>query len=221
MNAFSIAPVLPENLPEITRIHLEAFPERALTSLGERCVFRYYQTLLENPRYSLAIGAFRQGKIIGYLFGGETGGLLPLFLKKNAGYLAFYLLTHPWLLAKPIIRRRVSLAALVLNRWRHKPQLSRMRRLYKTYSVLVIAVDPAAQQRGAGRCLMDSAEQDASDRGYTRMHLSVDLDNTCAIQFYEHLGWVRDGETNWNGSMNKILVPAAEAWMTPAQPALS
>jgi lincosamide nucleotidyltransferase A/C/D/E len=54
-------------------------------------------------------------------------------------------------------------------------------------------VDPAVQGGGLGRMLNDAAIAAASDLGYVDLRLHVIEHNTRGQQFWEHLGWTRDG----------------------------
>ncbi|HMK10995.1 MAG TPA: GNAT family N-acetyltransferase [Acidimicrobiales bacterium] len=54
-------------------------------------------------------------------------------------------------------------------------------------------VDPVAQGEGLGRLLNDAAIEAAARLGYTDLRLHVIEHNTRGQQFWEHLGWARDG----------------------------
>lgn len=73
--------------------------------------------------------------------------------------------------------------------------------MYPTFSSLRAAptcvlydlyVDPAARQRGVGRCLMQAAAVEARRRGAVALVLSTARSNRAAQRLYESLGWVRD-----------------------------
>ena len=54
-------------------------------------------------------------------------------------------------------------------------------------------VDPEVQTRGVGRLLNDAALLAARALGYTDVRLHVIEHNIRGQQFWEHLGWRRDG----------------------------
>ena len=54
-------------------------------------------------------------------------------------------------------------------------------------------VDPLAQGQGLGRLLSDAAIAAAARLGYDDLRLHVIQHNTRGQQFWEHLGWTRDG----------------------------
>lgn len=52
-----------------------------------------------------------------------------------------------------------------------------------------MVVDEAYRKHGIGRELLHAVLQWAKDKGATRAQLLVDLDNTAAVGYYNHLGW--------------------------------
>ena len=57
-------------------------------------------------------------------------------------------------------------------------------------------VQPSARQLGAGRLLLQAAEQHALGNGFARMDLTTAKTNQAAQSLYESQGWVRD-EVFW------------------------
>ena len=60
-----------------------------------------------------------------------------------------------------------------------------------SYSAWVedMIVDTQFRAHGVGRALLNAALTWAKNKGATRAQLLVDLDNTNAIGYYDHLGW--------------------------------
>ena len=56
-----------------------------------------------------------------------------------------------------------------------------------------IAVDPAAQRRGAGRSLLAALLDLARTRGALDAHLEVRVDNVAAVRLYARAGFVESG----------------------------
>jgi len=76
----------------------------------------------------------------------------------------------------------------------------------KAFGILSIAVAPTAKRQGVGSLLMQRCEQNAREWRAQRMHLTVAVNNCEAIQFYEQLGWEKEGEAaQWKGGMFKRL----------------
>lgn len=196
-----------EDLGEVTRVHMAAFPKGALTLLGPEAVRRYYQWQLQGPHDVTASGAFMGNQLIGFSFSGVFRGATAGFLKQNRKFLAVHLLGHPWLVANPLIRERMNFSARILRRnKRRENSTGSPEGKIRSFGILAIAVDPQAQGSGVGRTLMAEAEQVAKIQGFTQMHLTVNTDNHQAIKFYEKLNWERSStQSGWTGSMKKAL----------------
>ncbi len=194
------------DLPDVARVHLAAFPHSATSRLGREAVRRYYHWQLEGPHDHWFRGAWVDGRLVGFCVSGLSRGALSGFLRANRGYLTKALLLRPWLVFNPLIRNRIAMA-LGFLRWRPKyfaavsaaPSVP-------SWGVLSIAVDPEVRGSGAAKALMEDAEAEARRRGFSRMHLTVAVDNGRAIRFYEKLGWVKVFQgSQWNGRMVKVL----------------
>jgi ribosomal protein S18 acetylase RimI-like enzyme len=164
--------------------------------------------VLTGPHEIYAHGAFRDGRLVGFCFGGIAPTAMPGFLRQNTGLLAKRLVTHPWLVADPMFRHRLQrgLQALFARKTAvvQTPPSARKR----PYDILSIAVDPAAQGLGIGRSLMERAQAAARQNGFQVMTLMVNTDNDQAIRFYESLGWERLLMKGvWRGNMENWLVP--------------
>ena len=61
--------------------------------------------------------------------------------------------------------------------------------IYALYDLFVV---PEARRTGAGRVLLQAAEQLAKEHGKARMDLTTAKTNVAAQTAYESLGWVRD-----------------------------
>jgi ribosomal protein S18 acetylase RimI-like enzyme len=205
-NQLMIRNITIEDLQAISDIHLRAFPGSALTKLGLEAVRRYYHWQLTGPHESYSIIAIDNQQIAGFCFGGVFHGALSGFLRINQAFLVRRVMSHPWLLFNELFRSRVKSALLSLKiiRMRKKQSLEVSENKPKSYGILSIAVDPQIQSRGIGRALMLAAENDAIEKGFEQMHLTVSPKNLQAIKFYAGLGWVKKNEP-WSGSMIKYL----------------
>ncbi len=206
-DALAIRPLAAGDLPAAAALHLRAFPDSALTALGRESVRRYYDWQLTGPHEAIALGAFVDGALAGFFFGGLFRGAMSGFLRRNRRHLALRVATHPWLLANPLFRERLTSGLRILRRFSQpaaapgpaapKPRL---------FGILSIAVDPRLHGRGIGARLMQEAEACARQRNFPEMQLTVSPENSQAIRFYEGLGWRKEPPgPAWTGEMRKTL----------------
>lgn len=66
-----------------------------------------------------------------------------------------------------------------------------------------LAVDPRRRTQGWGRSLMDDAERRLLAVGCPKLNLQVRSDNSSAVEFYRHIGYVQDDVV----SLGKRLIP--------------
>lgn len=66
-----------------------------------------------------------------------------------------------------------------------------------------LAVDPRRRTEGWGRSLMDDAERRLLAVGCPKLNLQVRSDNSSAVEFYRHIGYVQDDVV----SLGKRLIP--------------
>lgn len=212
-SSFDVRPLTLSDLPVVAHIHLQAFPDSALTKLGREAVRRYYEWQMLGPHDALNIGVFVQEELLGFCFSGKFRGALGGFLDKNRSFLAQRVATHPWLLLNPLFRERAQFAfsRLAKRIWprRNLPSLkqaSPKQARVRSFGILSIAVAPQHRGSGAAQCLMEYSERVALERGFTRMGLSVHPSNGRAVHFYEKVGWQRDTKNGiWDGRMSKVI----------------
>jgi ribosomal protein S18 acetylase RimI-like enzyme len=205
MNGLGIAAISHSDLVEVAEVHRRAFPESAITAFGPEAVRRYYQWLLDGPHEAALVGAWQNGRLVGFCAAGTFNGALSGFLRANRVYLALRMLRCPWLVMSPLVRTRVVHGLRVLRR--NPPAVSQADAAERRFGILAIATDPSVRGAGAGRALMADAEGRARTLGHKRAVLTVHPSNSRAVRFYEQLGWTRltsDGRP-WSGAMEKQL----------------
>jgi GNAT superfamily N-acetyltransferase len=204
--------ITPGDLPAVVRVHLLAFPNSALTSLGAEAVRRYYHWQLTGPHDLIVALCIAEGdELTAFCFGGSFRGALEGFLRTNRRYLTWRVATRPWIWTNEIVRKRVSDALRSLGgrrsgRAANAQSITPVRRKLM-FGVLSIAVHPNKAGTGQGHHLMCCLEQAAQERQFSEMYLTVSPTNRHAVSFYERLGWKRDPGQNgvWTGGMRKDL----------------
>jgi GNAT superfamily N-acetyltransferase len=201
--------VVDANVPEIAHVHLDSFPDSALTKLGAEAVCRYYSWLLDPSHEAVrASGAYIDDKCVGYSFSGLFNASTSGFISRNRNLLARRLLLRPWLLFDPMFRSRLGLGLKLLKAFskRKRPSANSDPLRRGSFGILAIAVIPENQKLGIGKLLMDDAENEAVRLGFKKMHLTVNPQNRKAIRFYEKLNWSKTSQDEaWRGSMVKVL----------------
>jgi len=197
-----------KDLPGVSAIHMSAFPSSALTQLGIEAVRRNYEWLLLGPHEVVAFGAFTQGKTVGFCFGGRFHRAMSGFMRTNLLFLTWRVFTHPWLVANPIFRERLTEGMRILKRFaKPKSYVQYAPASFESsFGILAIAVHPQYQGLNVGKLLMKESEANARRRGFRKMSLTVHPDNHQAITFYERLDWKKFSKNGmWEGMMRKSL----------------
>lgn len=197
----------PSDLRASAAIHVEAFPQAAISQLGPATAERYHASLIARPDVH-ATAAFTADRLAGFCFGGTARDVEGVFLRENLWFVGRELLKRPALFAQPFIRERIGAGFRFLRAGSsaRAPVDTPPRDEPSSFTILYLAVHPDVEGRGVAPQLLDAAESYARARGFAQMDLSVYLDNTRAIAFYERNGWqrlVREGV--WRGFMIKPL----------------
>lgn len=210
LHRIAIQPITLDDLGLVADVHLAAFPNAALSKLGRETVRRYYLWCLSLPHDSVGIGVFIDGRIVGYCIAGVFRGSDAIFLRRNKGYIIWYLVTHPWLFVDNSVKKRIinifQMVRQCFFRVVNNKEISTT--VGKDmFGILAIAVEPLYQRSGIGNLLLGDIEKLALERGFSSMRLSVHLDNEKAISFYEKHDWKKilglDGK--WQGYMTKEI----------------
>lgn len=201
-------PLAPSDLRASATIHVEAFPDAAISQLGLGAAERYHANLLARDDVH-ALAAFSADRLAGFCFGGTARDVEGAFLRENLWFIGAQLLKSPSLFAQPFIRHRIGAGLRFLRPKAAAPATHRVpveSSAPPSFTILYIAVHPDVEGRGVAQQLLDAVEFHARSRGFAQMDLSVYLDNARAIAFYERNGWqrlIQDGA--WQGFMFKPL----------------
>lgn len=202
-----LRPLTTGDIPSMARVHANAFPDAALTALGQGTLRRYYQWQLTGPHDAVSFGGFIDGRLAGFYIGGRFRGSLSGFLRVNKRYLVLQVLARPWVALNAEVRSKLK-AGVYVSRMRQRPEpaAEASRPGGGAFGILVVCVDPTLQRKGLGRTFMAHAELEARRRMDARMELSVHPTNRQAVGFYEALGYERVlYGPEWEGHMRKAL----------------
>jgi ribosomal protein S18 acetylase RimI-like enzyme len=196
------------DMSRVAEIHAQAFPESLITKLGLECTRRYYQWQIDSPDNVQAMGAYDGETLLGFCFGGVFTMALGGFITRNKWFIFNRLLLRPWLLAHPYFIKKFYHGFKLLLKFSNNQATQNEAILGdEPYGILAIASDSRARGRGVGQLLMRTSERYAVENDFKMMRLTVNPKNTNAIQFYEHIGWVKDDSPGeWNGRFYKSLI---------------
>ncbi len=214
VNDIRLGEVRVSDMDGVVAVHCAAFPTSAMTKLGREAVRRYYAWQVDGPHETYFQGAWRADELVGFCVGGIHPKAISGFLQRNTAYLAWRVATHPWLVANPLFRGRLSRGLEILKGGGAAPAPRNASAQgngsappkKRPYDILSIAVHPDTQGTGVGKLLLHQAEEKALENGFHVMTLFVNHDNEQAIKFYERCGWERSLKDGvWRGSMVKWL----------------
>ena len=199
----------PKDLPLIARVHIDSFPDSALTKLGSAIVERYYLWQLTGPHKKVhATGAFVTGDCAGFSFSGIFNASTSGFIHQNKAFLIKAVLRHPKLLLNPLFLKRLKEGVRLMVRFGkiRRVSIGSEPRPRLDYGILSIAVSPQFQKLGIGQILMLDAESEALKYGCREICLTVHPGNKKAVRFYERQDWQKFGTSDfWGGAMTKTL----------------
>lgn len=203
-----------DDLSQVARVHARAFPRTAMAKLGVEALRRYYYSLMHYDEGAQAIGAFVDGRLVGFCFVGIRRQSDRTFLRHNWAFVAWRIALNPRLLRERMFRDRLRLGLRLLGELfsqQFGPRSSaaaspEMVPELRSFGIQYLATDPAFHGTGVGKSLLLAGEQLSRDLGHREIHLGVVPENRHAIGFYQHMGWrkVPDGD-GWKGLMQKRL----------------
>lgn len=175
------APLTRADAPQAARLHIRAFPDFFLASLGEGFLAEFYRGYCDDES-AIALGMFDDGELVGtVLVTMEPAGFYRRLLTRR-------LLPFAWrggvaAAKRPRIAMRLAKALTyrgdASERFQHAALLASL------------CVDPKTQGSGGGRQLCQVAEAEVERRGGSQIYLLTDGENNEAVQrFYERGGYI-------------------------------
>lgn len=175
-----IKSINPKDYKNVVKVHLSAFSDFFLTTLGEKFLETYYKSSLRNPE-TVAIGAYdEQEKMIGFSIGCEHSlGFHKRLIFKN-----FFLFFYQGLIL--IFTKPRSILRLVKNFDKNANPIDDG----QYAELLSIGVDPFLKGSGIGKELISYFENELIKRNCKKVSLTTDaLENESVIAFYKKNGY--------------------------------
>jgi len=195
------------DLDQIVAIHKRAFPKTFGSALGKSYLRAFYAWFLADSA-ALCLVAASQEQLLGYVVGCQSSQtyyeqLYGTRQKTLVRAALRGLLENPLALIR--LRRALPsvlprLAQMVSQR--HMPRAPNAATVptfeVNSASLNVIAVHPSVLGSQVATTLLHEFVRAISQRGVTRIQLTVDKNNSRAIRFYEREGWRRLAEIGTN-----------------------
>lgn len=177
-------------------LHTSQISEGFLPRLGTRFLGRLYRRISESCTSFLLIAEI-DGQPIGFLAGTEsTSGLYKEFALKD-GFAAALASAPRLMLALP----------RVIETLRHGTRA--VATTGRVSELLSVAVDPAAEGRGAGSSLITEFVTESRRRGIGRAHVVVGASNSRAVSVYERAGFAALEEFELHPGVGSLLMERA------------
>lgn len=185
------------DVPDVVRIHQNAFIGFFLSFLGPRFLRELYQAIVEDDTCIKIV--YEDQEVQGFVVGAETAsGFYGRLIKKRV--FRFAIASIPALVKSPKIICRLIKALNMENSSRADDG---------TATLLSIAVEPNLQGRGIGNAVIQAFISEARIRGMRKIHLYTDkLGNDPVNHFYQRLGFVcvQSFTTPENRAMNEYQI---------------
>lgn len=192
----TIHPAKKQDIPQVVKVHLDAFPGFFLSVLGPGFLRQLYLGFLSHPQSQLLCAYDEQGQVLGFVaWSNDLSGFYSWLIKRKLPAFAFYALGA-------LIKRPTALMRLV--RALLKPGESKREEAYAELSS--IGVDPKAGGQGVGRALIEAVKNAVDYQQNAYLKLETDAkDNESVNAFYARNGFVlaRQYETREGRLMNE------------------
>lgn len=173
------------DIPEIIKIHQQAFPGFLMTLLGPSFLYAYYKTVLDHGDHIFLVATDNRSKVLGFVAGFATpakfyqllGSRKRKMMLSAAAYVA--LRPHLWMRIlenMSMVRQRSSVPGGAAD---------------GSIELASIGVDPTGGRRGYGKTLVNSFIEQAQHSSAAVIDLTTDaLNNEPVNNFYTNLGFL-------------------------------
>lgn len=179
-----------DDLQAITNIHINEFSEYFLTVLGEKLVYKFYESYYENQ--NILVVAEKNKKVIGFILGTDNSQAREIFFKQNFNKIFWKLFKEFFkgnkILWKGISRRIFFIKEAIIARLSKKNNIA-SQKVSDSYRLLSIAI--RSKERGNNIAFDMEAFfcRQLLEEKIKRVGLSVKKDNERAISFYKKCGY--------------------------------
>lgn len=202
------------DLVRIAQCHKTVFPSALTSKMGINYLTKIFSWYLSTDKAFLFFIQHNE-KVVGYAGGIFVDGTLEHGSASSITQYTFNdaikaLFFHPWLLLHPdFLKRYRFFTRNILTRFVNKFKKNKIRTASQQVEphtgLVVIGVDPSFQGKGYGTMLLKEFEKITIESGFRKMVLTVNPNNTNAIQSYSRNGWIITNTLKKSVSMEKVL----------------
>lgn len=194
-NFFSPRKIITDDAAKLAQIHKSSFTTNHFTAnFSNKLLEKYYLSLINYHDYCLILEDDKK-QIVGYLIAGRNVNVpLKKFLKENLFTVIWYLLIHPKFLFEKLIELGRGLT------------YSNKNKTANTINAYIIAMNPKAGYKGAGKILLEEFERILLKNNIQDYVLSVRKENKLAINFYRKNNFIQLSENHNSLIFSKKLI---------------
>lgn len=172
------------DVPELARIHRQAFPGFFLSTLGEPFLREFYRGYLGDETAVAVVLRGEDGRPVGASVGTiEPSGFFRRLLRRRG-------LAFGWASAQALARNPRAAARLARGLFYRGEVGGAPTPAGALWSSM--CADPSIQGKGAGRLLMSGWEGEARRKGATQAHLTTDAEGNDRVNdWYRRAGWIQ------------------------------
>lgn len=175
-----------EDLEEIAKIHINEFSEYFLSIMGEKLLYKFYQSYYETS--NILVVAEKNKEIIGFILGTNTILGREKFFKENFRQIFWTLLKEFFkgnkILWKGISRRLFFIKEAIITKLCKKRKLV-SQKILSSYRLLSIAIKSEERGNNIAYKMEKFFCEKLLEKEIRRVGLSVKKDNERAISFYK------------------------------------
>jgi len=189
-----------DEIPKIIRCYKSAFKDSITTRFGDKFISKIIEWyIVENDCFLFYFED--KGRCVGFC-GGKIGSGSSSAMLQYAFRRAFVsLLARPWILFDPSIltRLRFIFSNIRKKLFNTTNTPSDKGIFHDSAGLVTIGVDPSSQGRGIGGKLMNEFDSKVASLGIYKAHLSVEKNNSAALNLYIKNGWKKMGPNGRDG----------------------
>jgi ribosomal protein S18 acetylase RimI-like enzyme len=190
-----IRPMQAGDVSAVTTVHLAAFPNFFLSSLGPRFLRELYRAIIADDD-GIALVAVDGARVVGFAAGTASGDFYRRVARRR--WFRFGVAAFGTLMRKPSVARRLARTIYAPPRPTSAGAL-----------LMSLAVDPAIQGTGLGEALTRAFVEGARQQGARAVVLTTDQANNDAVNaFYQRRGFTvaAEYETAKGRTMNEYVM---------------